>query len=64
MGAVLAKQLGAAREMHSEGLEPPTYGSEDRCSIQLSYECDPIFIGFCKVSRLLSQLLDTYFDTR
>src|SRR4051812_7850778 len=24
---------------HSEGLEPPTLGSEDRCSIQLSYEC-------------------------
>jgi CHAT domain-containing protein len=26
-------------KMHSEGLEPPTLGSEDRCSIQLSYEC-------------------------
>src|SRR4051794_26175571 len=25
--------------MHSGGLEPPTLGSEDRCSIQLSYEC-------------------------
>ena len=26
--------------MHSAGLEPATLGSEDRCSIQLSYECD------------------------
>jgi integrase len=24
---------------HPEGLEPPTVGSEDRCSIQLSYRC-------------------------
>jgi hypothetical protein len=25
--------------VHLEGLEPPTLGSEDRCSIQLSYRC-------------------------
>jgi hypothetical protein len=29
--------------MHSAGLEPATLGSEDRCSIQLSYECQRRF---------------------
>ena len=36
---MLAQRLPAYSSMHSEGLEPPTLGSEDRCSIQLSYEC-------------------------
>ena len=34
--------------LHSNGLEPLTFGSVDRCSIQLSYECDSTaepFIG-------------------
>jgi hypothetical protein len=28
-----------SKNLHLEGFEPPAYGSEDRCSIQLSYKC-------------------------
>lgn len=31
--------LGKSQSVHPEGFEPPTLGSEDRCSIQLSYGC-------------------------
>jgi len=36
----LASSVIAERELRPEGLEPPTIGSEDRCSIQLSYGRD------------------------
>src|SRR5262249_25303047 len=37
--------------LHPEGLEPPTLGSEDRCSIQLSYGCN--FLQRHKIGRNL-----------
>ena len=35
--AAFSKSL--SRRMHPAGLEPATFGSEDRCSIQLRYGC-------------------------
>ena len=34
------RPLAQDDQVHPRGLEPLTYGSEDRCSIQLSYGCD------------------------
>ena len=31
--------IASEQKVHPEGFEPPTLGSEDRCSIQLSYGC-------------------------
>jgi hypothetical protein len=34
-------------KLHSNGLEPLTFGSVDRCSIQLSYECPDVGTKEC-----------------
>jgi hypothetical protein len=49
---------GLLRLTHSAGLEPATLGSEDRCSIQLSYECSaPIGLQM-RLLRLIEQMPD------
>jgi hypothetical protein len=48
-------------KVHPEGFEPPTLGSEDRCSIQLSYGCMMLGRGWTTISdswfRLLRSVL-------
>ncbi len=39
---------GELAKVHSEGFEPPTLGSEDRCSIQLSYECNTLICNLLR----------------
>jgi len=41
----LKSLLARLCSMHSNGLEPLTFGSVDRCSIQLSYECADRIVG-------------------
>src|SRR5690348_14855454 len=40
---------------HSAGLEPATLGSEDRCSIQLSYECGTAAVDRRSFARAVKQ---------
>lgn len=51
------RRLGEKGGVHSEGLEPPTYGSEDRCSIQLSYECKVLTLKLSSGRRLPSDAI-------
>jgi hypothetical protein len=44
-------ETGGDNAARPEGLEPPTLGSEDRCSIRLSYRRPTVFAVFFAVSR-------------
>jgi hypothetical protein len=44
--ACVAKWLDQTLQLRPEGFEPPTYGSEDHCSIQLSYGRNQLFAGY------------------
>ena len=35
----IVRDVNELEKVHPSGLEPETFGSVDRCSIQLSYEC-------------------------
>ena len=49
--------------MHSEGVEPSTFGSEDRCSIQLSYGRKAENAVFSTCFRFGHRCLDGVGDT-
>ncbi len=41
--------------VHPEGFEPPTPGSEDRCSVQLSYGCLVVFFDALNATQVLRE---------
>lgn len=60
MGTCEAASPGEEK-MHPEGFEPPTPGSEDRCSIRLSYGCDRSPRSRCSAAPRNSVLLQGEF---